>query len=413
MRRWLCAALLASAPAAAQGGPPTVCTLPIGPEVASDGERLGARAARESCLAPTATFDVAFEGFPDDARRAFAAAVETWSCRVASDVPIRIDARWEPLGANVLGSAGPFLTRNFPGAPARDTWYPSALANAIADDDLGGGVDIEASFNSSFGTWHLDPDTPPGANEYDLYTVVLHELGHGLGFIGNLAVEDGLGYVGLPGDTEGAFIYDRFAQDGAGETLLELGDGTPVLAAALQDEVWFGGRVALEATGAPLPLYAPPNWEPGGSYSHLDETAYPRGTPDGLMTPFVGRGETVDAPGAAVCAVLADIGWTLGGDCGTVVGPVAPPGAALAIRRAGPNPVRDADIEVEVSAAVPQSARVTLVDALGRRVARADASLGPEAAPVRFDARELASGVYLVVVEAGGEQQSLAVTVVR
>lgn len=406
-------ALLLAAPAGAQQRPATVCRLPIGPVLAEGAEAKRGVRARDTCETPAATFEVTFDGFPDDARRAFAAAVETWACRIASDVPIRIDARWEPLGAAVLGSAGPFLTRNFDGAPARDTWYPVALADALAGRDLRGDADIEASFNSTFGNWHLDPDTPPDADAYDLYTVVLHELGHGLGFIGNLAVEDGLGYVGLPDETRGAFVYDRFTQGARGEALVDLGDASAALAEALQRETTFDGPVSRRAQAGPVPLYAPRRWEPGGSYSHLDEATFGRGTADGLMTPFVGRGETVDAPGTAVCAILADIGWSLAGACAAAVGPVEPVGGGLTLRAVGANPVRGAAVEIDVASAVPQSARITLVDALGRRVASADGRVEPEARAVRFATRDLASGVYLVVVEAAGEQRSLAVTVVR
>ena len=418
MGRWiLAAALLAAAPAGAQHRPSTVCRLPVQPPAAAGGPTsavsLGARGARETCDDPTATFEVTYDGFPDAARRAFSAAVETWACRIVSDIPIRIDARWEPLGAAVLGSAGPFLTRNFEGAPARDTWYPSALADVLAGRDLASGPDIDATFNSAFGTWHLDPDTPPGPDDYDLYTVVLHELGHGLGFIGNLTVEDGLGFVGAPGQTEGAFIYDRFTRDASGAPLLDFGDGTPALADALQDAATFGGPAVEAAAGGAVPLHMPSRWEPGGSYSHLDEQAFGSGTPDGLMTPFVARGEAVEAPGGAVCAVLADLGWSLSGACAASVGPVTPPGDALTLVPLSANPVRDGAIEVGVAAAVPQSASVTLVDVLGRRVASEEVSLSSDARTVRFDARPLASGVYLVVVEAGGQQDALAVTVAR
>ena len=401
-------------PAQAQGRPATVCRLPVHDVGTGDAATQKQRPSRPTCPTPSAFFEVTYDGFPAEAERAFEAAVETWSCRIDSPVPIQIDARWEPLGAAVLGSAGPFLTRNFAGAPARDTWYASALADALAGRDLGGGADIEASFNSTFSSWHLDPDTAPSADEYDLYTVVLHELGHGLGFIGNLTVEDGLGFVGAPGETEGAFVYDRFARVPGGGALLDLGDGTRDLADALQSAVLFDGQATRSATGGPLALYAPGRWEPGGSYSHLAESDFGRGTPDGLMTPFIGRGETIDVPGTATCALLADTGWPLAGDCAARVGAVAPPGASLQVRLRGPNPVRAETLRLEVSAAVPQTGRVTLVDALGRRVAELYAGpLGPDAEPLRLETRALAAGVYQVVAEAAGEVRRQPVTVVR
>ena len=70
------------------------------------------------------------------------------------------------------------------------TWYPVALANALAGSDIDpGGDDIDATFNSSIGTtcpfpsvWYYGLDGNAGSN-IDFVSVLLHELGHGLGFL--------------------------------------------------------------------------------------------------------------------------------------------------------------------------------------------------------------------------------------
>src|SRR6185503_18061399 len=55
---------------------------------------------------------------------AFQHAAAIWSARLDSNVPIRIQAQFVPLGTNVLGSAGPLgVARDFPGAPLPNTWY--------------------------------------------------------------------------------------------------------------------------------------------------------------------------------------------------------------------------------------------------------------------------------------------------
>ena len=290
----------------------------------------------------TAVFAVEYVGFPNDARAAFQAAIDVWSCRIASRVPIRILARWEGLAPTTLGSAGPFLVRNTDGLPLRDTWYPTALANAVAGRDLApDDPDILGSFNRDFAGWHLDPATPPPGDRYDLATVVLHEIGHGLGFIGALAVVDGLGYVGAPGRTRGPYAYDRFTE-ARGVPLLDaraFPDGSAALADALRSgDVAFDGPAVRQATAAPAPLYAPPAWDEGASYSHLDERSYVPATPDGLMTPFLARGEAVAEPGTATCAVLADVGWTLAGDCAARVGTRPDTRGGLTAERTGPNP---------------------------------------------------------------------------
>jgi len=49
---------------------------------------------------------------------AFQHAAAIWSARLDSNVPIRIQAQFVPLGTNVLGSAGPLgVARDFAGAP--------------------------------------------------------------------------------------------------------------------------------------------------------------------------------------------------------------------------------------------------------------------------------------------------------
>ena len=49
---------------------------------------------------------------------AFQHAADIWGARLDSNVPIRIRAQFTPLGAGVLGSAGPVsVVRDFPNAP--------------------------------------------------------------------------------------------------------------------------------------------------------------------------------------------------------------------------------------------------------------------------------------------------------
>ncbi len=395
---WRVLVLLAAvwpAVAGAQAAATHVCTLPV---VDSSLAPVLHRAAPAACGAPTARFDVTYTGFPADARAAFQAAVDTWSCLVASPVPIRVDARWEALAPTTLGSAGPYLVRDADGLPLRATWYPGALADALAGRDTDARVpDIDAAFNRQFDDWHLDPVAPPPPGAFDLYTVVLHELAHGLGVIGGLAVERGVGVVGS-GTSRGAFVYDRFAEDGGGIRLLDplvYPDGSGALADALTSEAWFDGA-ATRATGGRLRLHTPRPWVAGASFSHVDEDRYPGGSADGLMTPFIRRGESVRAPGAQTCALLADLGWTLGGACAAAVGPVEALASGVTLVSAGPNPARGT-VAARVAVTVPQRVRVVLVDVLGRAAAtpfEGDVSPGAPVT-VRVEGSHLAAGVYV------------------
>ena len=337
-----------------------------------------------------------------------------WACRVRSDQAVRVSATWAPLDRTTLGSAGPALFRDFDGAPARGVWYPAALADALAGRDLGdGGPDVTALFNSDFRDWHFGPGPPPQGT-YDLATIVLHELGHGLGVIGSLAVEGGVGQ--LAGGEGHPFSYDLHAVDGGGAPLL--GSAYPprgaALADALEREVRFDGRAVRQATGGPVPLYAPRQWVPGGSFSHLDEGAFAPGTPDGLMTPFVAREEVVTEPGAAVCAVLADVGWTLAGDCAARVGALAPVAGGVTASRAGPNPFA-ASTAVVLTSAAPVALRVRLLDVLGRVVADYGTAVLVGGREARFDVdgRSLAAGVYVLSAVGGPERVAVPLVVAR
>ena len=125
--------------------------------------------------------------------KAFEYAASLWSQRLKSAVPIRIRAQFTPLGANVLGSAGPReVFRDFPNAPLPGTWYHVALANALAGVDLSPtNDDINANFSSTFNFYlGLDNQAPAGQN--DLVAVLLHEFGHGLGFSQNASLTTGV-----------------------------------------------------------------------------------------------------------------------------------------------------------------------------------------------------------------------------
>lgn len=136
-------------------------------------------------------------------------AGEIWGSFLVSDVPIRVSVEFAALGASTLAQAGAeTLEQNFPNAPRPDVWYPSALANSLAGTDLDPArVDISVTANSNGAFYHgLDSASPGGlANFVD---VLLHELGHGLGFISLVDVETGNLFADQP-DAFSALIFDR------------------------------------------------------------------------------------------------------------------------------------------------------------------------------------------------------------
>lgn len=261
----------------------------------------------------TATFVVNYSGFSAEAEAAFQYAVDIWSGLITSSVPIVIDATWQDLPGNTLGSAGATgLFYNFSGAPMNGVLYPSPLADKLAGTNLSPGeADIVANFDSGT-NWYYGLDANPPFSQYDLVSVVMHEIGHGLGFAGTAYVgEDLNGYI-LNGAL--AHIYDEFAATGNGDMILDLGNGTAALGDALvSGNLYWAGTQGNAYSGGPVSpkLYAPAIWEPGSSYSHFDEDLYPSGSGASLMTPMIANGEAVHTPGAMCLGVLDDIGWTV------------------------------------------------------------------------------------------------------
>ncbi len=275
----------------------------------------------------TATFQVTYHSFPPEAQTAFQYAVDIWASLITSPVPIVVDATWMPLfPSGVLGSAGPRnIQANFPGAPMANTWYPNATANKLSGFDLDAAdYDIRARFNSNFTGWYFGTDGNTPSNKWDFVSVVLHELGHGLGFTGSMSVggastngacgSDNVGCWGYGGIYP--FVYDRFAVNGAGQSLIDTNlfpNYSAALAAQLtSDNVFFGGANAVKANGgANVRLYAPSPWAQGSSYSHLDESAFPTGNAQALMTPAIANGEAIHNPGSITLCMFKDMGWTV------------------------------------------------------------------------------------------------------
>jgi len=322
--RWLlCLAALLPAIALARetGRVPTQAETMPGRAVvlrAGKGDRIVRIAApiRRLAVAPAATITVSYNGFPADAQLAFQRAIDIWSGLISSPVPIHVVATWEPLGAGVLGSAGPTtFAHDFLHAPLPNTWYPVALANALAGSDLNGGTqEIDASFNSTFNNWYLGTDGQTPLGEYDLVSVVLHELGHGLGIVDSMKYNDvgGIGSWGLGGRS---LAFDRFVVNGAGQQLVDTGNfPNPSAALGAQlvgDNLFFGGAQATAAGGGTRPkLYAPNPFEPGSSIAHVDPTTYPSGSENSLMRPALEDGSAIHDPGPITLGMFRDLGWT-------------------------------------------------------------------------------------------------------
>ena len=263
-----------------------------------------------------ANIEVTFNGFSDEAKAAFQGAIDVWEGLLQSPVTIRVQANWTPLGTNVLGSASPnSFRRSFNNAPNPNAWYPIALANKLAGTDLEpGSPDIVCNFNSNFSNWYFGTDGATPAGKFDLMSVVLHELGHGLGYSGSMTVnQNNQGTWGL--GTSIPFAYDTFVENGSDQRLTNTSlfpnPSVQLRQQLTGDNLRFDGPFATAANGGtPPPIYAPNPFDPGSSFSHFDEDSFPPGNPNSLMTPQIGRAESIHSPGPLGIALLRDLGWT-------------------------------------------------------------------------------------------------------
>jgi hypothetical protein len=149
---------------------------------------------------------------------AFQYAADAWGNILDSEVEIIIGASFSALSCDSTGAvlgqarASQFVS-GFTNAPQANTLYPIALASKLAKSDLAlGGASIIAQFSSSLDTsacslhWYYGFDG--NTCDVDLTVVLMHEFGHGLGFIGNVDATTGRYRVG-----QNPSVFDRHVVD--------------------------------------------------------------------------------------------------------------------------------------------------------------------------------------------------------
>ncbi|TKG93529.1 T9SS type A sorting domain-containing protein [Puteibacter caeruleilacunae] len=259
--------------------------------------------------AENVVINVTYIDFTEQARTAFQHAVDIWSTMISSEVPIYTTARWSKLDEGVLGSAAATVSlADFGQAQFQNRFYPVALTEKMIGVEITAKEqpDIYAEFSSEIQWYYgIDGDTP--TDRYDLVSVVLHELCHGLGFNGLLTV------TGDNGELVGRYpgIFDEFLVNKDGEKILD-NPAFPVGTVELKQQLVgsklrFSGPMAVKSYGDLIPLYSPLIFDDGSSIYHLDEAIF-KGD-NALMTPFLDKGEAIHNPGDLALAMMNDIGW--------------------------------------------------------------------------------------------------------
>jgi hypothetical protein len=255
----------------------------------------------------------------------FRAAAEYWGAILKSRVPIQVDARMDSLTCSatsaVLGSAGPnTVHRDYVGAPLAATWYVQATANSRAGVDLDATrSDITAVFNSDVDnpdclgamSWWYGIGAPAPVGTIDFYSVVLHEIGHGIGFLSLVSLQTGAKLGGLDD------AYERWLWDWSTGGWPGMTNAQRKASAINTGQVIFWGPRATAASRGLLSaglnagyprVFTPTPVQQGSSISHFDAVL----TPNELMEPAM---TAPPGPYAYVTSgALEDIGWKLLGN---------------------------------------------------------------------------------------------------
>ena len=249
---------------------------------------------------------VTYNEFPAEAKAAVQFAVDIWSRNFESEVPISVEANWETNPDNrVLGSARPgYYFNDFPGAPDSDLWYPSALANTLAKRDLDPRQkEIFLSVNST-PLWYTGTDGKPTPRSYDLVSVVLHEIAHGLGFLSNAEYDRffGTGYMFQPTP------FDAYVQLPDGRTFTDFCSRSSDLGKAMLGPLFWSGESGIAANNGVKPkLYTPSPYQEGSSVTHLDEETFANSLNNSAMTPNLEPGEVFRTPGPIALGMISDM----------------------------------------------------------------------------------------------------------
>lgn len=221
-------------------------------------------------------------------------------------VDIRWNASFNASGSPTLASMGAFYFEN----AGLDNGFVFNHATTGLDPSLGnpdgtGQVNFGRTWNSGLGG--------PAAGEFDLFSVVLHEITHAMGFA-SLFNSDGTTAI------NGTYsVFDSLVEDGSGNRLLSgtnfVGNASDFTSGDLHLDV--GGGTTLE-------LFAPGTFSDGSSVSHFDF-----GVPgSNVMFPGIAAGVSNRTYSQADLQVLSAIGWN-------VVAPVPEPGTATILCLAG------------------------------------------------------------------------------
>ena len=222
---------------------------------------------------------VYYSGFSNQAKAAFEYAISILESLLPAGTNTTVLATWGKIeNTGVLGNSSitAFAAGWAINALKPIAFYPVALAEKIAganlNSDLNG--DITININSTV-NWYLGTDgkIPVNSNQYDLVTVILHEMCHGLGFFDSMDTDERTGWYGI---SSIPVIYDTFIENIDEKIITDTSEFENYSADLRReftgDKLYFKGPVLEKLSEVSrLKLHVPSQFDAGSSISHLDE----------------------------------------------------------------------------------------------------------------------------------------------
>ncbi len=286
------------------------------------------------------TFSVHYYGLGEslngtDSAKDFTAAEKTATQRAVNyiqtaidDIPsprdVNVHFIWGDLAPTVLGSSGSsfqLLTGGSTDFVATNTETLWRYGLNVGDANT---IDCAITYNPDF-SWYTGADAGGiGGSEFDLQSVVTHEITHALGFLSsyNTTTDKFDSFSTSPPPTNYLTTWDMNLEDAAGNIPEAGTSGDPGDFNELDDPVFWTGNeantlyqsYASTPADAKVGIYAPDPYNGGSSLSHVDELGADGidNTADditAIMNWNISNGVTKREYHEVELAMLEDLGW--------------------------------------------------------------------------------------------------------
>ena len=227
---------------------------------------------------------VNYTGFSSQAKAAVDYAASILRAMLPADTKFTVNASWVKISTSGI-LAQSTITGYVAGAGIDAlnplVLYPVSLAEKIAEKNFSNESqgDITLEVNSSI-NWYLGTDGQTPVTKYDLVTVVMHEICHGLGFFDTFSSDGTFGSYGV---SSVPMVYDTFVENYDGSKLTDtmkfLNNSSALNNQLTGNQLYFNGPLlrkystSVNYLNLRAKLYAPSIWDAGSSISHLDESA--------------------------------------------------------------------------------------------------------------------------------------------